>query len=123
MSKSESYFPERSGQDRREHECSQIGRITGLEVTTQNIEKTLVRQEATLEKLVSIFEHIAGQNQQILNIQASIKRNEEDTGRLTARIEDLELWAAGTKVRIGFIMAAMATASSVATTLLMKFLK
>jgi hypothetical protein len=103
------------------HMCSKEGPISALEVTTKNIEKCLSEQGETMKEFVDILKQISAQNQQIISLQATDIRHDQNFKELFPRVGALEVKAARENVRIGFIMAGMATASSALTVALGKY--
>jgi len=103
------------------HPCSKEVAISTIEVTVENIEKCLTEQRDILKEFVVIMQRIAQQNEQIVALKDTDIRHDKQFDNLFPRVGKLEVEAEGGRVRIGFIMAGMATASSLLTGLLMKF--
>lgn len=73
-----------------------------------------------LKEFVAVLQTISKQNEQIVALKATDDRHDKQFENIFPRMNSLEVKAEGEKVRIGFIMAGMATASSIITSLILK---
>jgi hypothetical protein len=105
------------------HECGKEGQLSALEVATKNIEDGLKEQREILKKFVDVLQDISAQNQQIIDLRSADSRHEKNFNNIFPRINTLEINAGKETVRVGFIMAGMATASSALTAILVRLFK